>query len=161
MLQRPFGAHRAALALAVAFGLQASACEADSDSGPLPDAWVQIRDARVSVEVPETREQQARGLGDRDSLAWDHGMLFVYPEAQFLRFWMKGMRFDIDIVWILEHRIVDISHRVPHVESPEGPWPAVRTHSLADQVLEVPAGYATSHGWRAGDRVQLGPTAGS
>ena len=150
------GARGVTLALALALWLPATACElAGGDADPLPEAWVEIRDARVSSEVVESRERQVRGLGYRDSLDWDHGMLFVYPSAQFMRFWMKGMRFDIDIVWILEERIVDISHRVPHVESPEGPWPAVRTHSLVDQVLEVPAGYAASHGWRAGDLVRV------
>lgn len=120
-----------------------------------PDAWITIRDARVSTEVVITPAEQAKGLGYRDSLAWDHGMLFPYEEARFRGFWMKGMRFDIDIVWILDGRIVDISHRVPHVPSPEGPWPSYRPNSLVDQVLEVPAGYASSHGWRAGDRVEV------
>ena len=155
-------ASKSALAFALGLGLQASACEvAGGDAGALPAAWVEIRDARVSTEVVEGREEQARGLGYRDSLAWDHGMLFVYPDARFLSFWMKGMRFDIDMVWILDGRIVQISHRVPHLASPEGPWPGIRPDSLADQVLEVPAGYAASHGWRTGDRVQVEPAAAS
>ncbi len=154
-------ARNTALALALSVGLHPTACQAGSDSGPPPDAWVQIRDTRVSVEIPQNSEAQARGLGHRDSLAWDHGMLFVYPDARFLGFWMKGMRFDIDMVWILDGRIVQISHRVPHVESPGGPWPGIRPDSLADQVLEVPAGYAASHRWRTGDRVQVEPAAAS
>ena len=133
-----------------------TACgSAPADSAPTPDAWVEIRGVRVAVEEVITAAEQARGLGHRDSLAWDTGMLFLYDDAQFRGFWMKGMRFDIDIVWILRGRIADISHRVPSVESPEGPWPSYRPNSLVDQVLEVPAGYASSHGWQVGDRIEI------
>jgi uncharacterized membrane protein (UPF0127 family) len=113
-----------------------------------PDAWMTIGSQRVALELALTRDQQAIGLGRRDSLDWDHGMLFSYDQPGFHRFWMKDMRFDIDIVWIRGDRVVDISHRVPHV--PGGNGPTVRPRELADRVLEVPAGYAQAHGWHAG-----------
>ena len=118
-----------------------------------PEAWVSIRGQRVAVELALTREQQTLGLGERDRLPWDHGMLFPYDEPDFYGFWMKGMRFDIDIVWIRGDRIVDISHRVPHV--PGGAGPTVGPRELSDTVLEVPAGYAESHGWQIGDRAAI------
>lgn len=130
-------------------------CEATGDEAAAPDAWVTIRDARVAVEVVVNPKDQARGLGYRDSLAWDHGMLFEYDRPRFLSFWMKGMRFDLDIVWLRDERIVDIDHRVPWVESPNGPWPPISPASMVDLVLEVPAGYASSHGWRTGDRIRI------
>ena len=116
-------------------------------------ASVRVRDQRVSVEIARTRAEQALGLGQRDALPWDHGMLFLYEEPRFYAFWMKGMRFDIDIVWIRAGHIVDISPRVPHVPCENGP--TVRPRELADSVLEVPAGYAEAHGWRRGDRGKL------
>lgn len=122
-----------------------------------PQDFVAIRGRRVSIELAETPEQQQRGLGERDALAWDHGMLFLYDDPGFYAFWMKGMRFDIDIVWLREGRIVDVSHRVQHVPGSNGP--TVRPRELADAVLEVPAGYAEAHGWRPGDaaRIELAP----
>ena len=141
---------RPVLALSILVG-----CEAGGEEAEALDAWVTIRGARVAAEVVVTPEDQERGLGYRDALAWHHGMLFEYERPAFLSFWMKGMRFDLDLVWIRDGRIVGISHRVPHVDSPEGPWPPVRTASMADQVLEVPAGYASAHAWRSGDRVQI------
>ncbi len=116
-------------------------------------AWVTIRGQRLAVEVAETRARQARGLGGRDALAWDRGMLFVYDQPGFYAFWMKDMRFDIDIVWIRDDRIVEISARVPH--SPDGPGPTVRPRQLVNRVLELPAGDAQAWGWRIGDRVQV------
>ncbi len=136
---------------ALVLALFATACEAQPE--PPAGPTVKIRDQVVSLEITSTRAEQARGLGGRDELPWGHGMLFEYPSPRFPGFWMKDMRFDIDIVWIREGRIVDISHRVPHFD--DGPGPTVRPRELTDTVLEVPAGYAQANGWRIGDRVTL------
>ncbi len=148
---RSFGALAALLALVLA----ASACNgAAQPAAEEPDAWVTIGAARVSTEVVRDPASKARGLGGRDSLAWDHGMLFPYDRPDFLAFWMKDMRFPIDIIWIRDGRIVDMALRVPF-DPQGGPGPTVRPRSLADSVLEVPAGYAQAQGWRIGDRVEV------
>ncbi|MGH0038029.1 MAG: DUF192 domain-containing protein [Myxococcota bacterium] len=110
-----------------------------------------IRGESIDVEVARSRAEQTLGLGQRDDLAWDRGMLFVYERPGFYGFWMKDMRFDIDIVWIRDGRIVDIHHRVPHAVEP--PLPTYRPPEVVDQVLEVVAGGAQARGWRRGDRV--------
>jgi uncharacterized membrane protein (UPF0127 family)/pSer/pThr/pTyr-binding forkhead associated (FHA) protein len=128
-------------------------------------AWVSVREHRVAVEIADTPEKQRLGLGGRSSLDWDRGMLFAYPHPGFYTFWMKGMRFDIDIVWIFRDRIVEIAHRVPHPggeqAGPEDRLPVYQPRQLADAVLEVPAGYAEARGWRIGDRVQMGGVRGT
>lgn len=122
-------------------------------SQALPTAT--IRGQAVTLEVARTPEEQTLGLGDRDALPWGRGMLFLYEQPALLTFWMKGMRFDIDIVWIRDGRIVGISPFVPHPrDDPDRPA-TVRSPELADTVLEVPAGYAQANGWRRGDRVEL------
>jgi uncharacterized membrane protein (UPF0127 family) len=141
----------------VAIVLACLACEGtpgeSASTGPEPDAWMTINGTRVALELALTPSEQRLGLGDRDSLAWNHGMLFLYDAAGFPGFWMRGMRFDIDIVWIRGDRIVDISHGVRHV--PGGNGPTVRPRELTDKVLEVPAGFATAHGWRIGQPAEL------
>ena len=119
---------------------------------PEPEAWVTIGQSRIPVELALTPAQQSLGLGERDSLPWGHGMLFIHGKADFRRYWMKGMRFDIDIVWIRDGRIVEIAHRVKHVPNETGP--TVTSSELVDQVLEVPAGYAQTQSWRRGQRVE-------
>ncbi|MCH2186476.1 DUF192 domain-containing protein [Myxococcota bacterium] len=118
-----------------------------------PEAWVSIGGTRIPVELAITKEEQRLGLGERDTLKWGHGMLFIHEEPDFRQYWMKGMRFDIDIIWIRDGRISSIAHRVPHVPGENGP--RVRSSELVDQVLEVPAGYAQTQGWRRGQRVQI------
>lgn len=149
---RKFGRKRqgsisiAALALVVAAGCDAHARE----------PYVAIRGKRVTMEVVTTPEAQRRGLGGRDGLAADRGMAFPYERAGKHTFWMKDMRFDIDIVWIREDRIVDIRHRVPHPTDPSpSRLPTYTPREIANLVIEVPAGYAALHGWRIGDRVEV------
>ncbi len=129
----------------------ASGCLPNGGATASPEAWVEIRGHRIAVEIADTPAKQALGLGQRDDLAWDHGMFFSYARPDFYAFWMKGMRFSIDIVWILDNRIIAIDRSVPF--EPGGNGPTLRPDSLVDAVLEVPAGNATAHGWRIGDRV--------
>lgn len=118
-----------------------------------PEGSARIQGQSIALELARTPQEQALGLGQRDGLAWGHGMLFVYEEPQFHRFWMKDMRFDIDILWIREGRIVDISHNVRH--RPGSTGDQVSPRELADQVLELPAGYAAAQGLRLGHRVDI------
>ncbi len=125
-------------------------CEAPADA----ETWVEIRGQRVQIEIVTEPAEQTRGLGYRDSLAWDNGMLFTYDRPGFYGFWMKGMRFDIDIVWLRDWRIVDITPRLPHTPPLSGALPTYHPRQLTDVVLEVPAGYAEAHGWAVGDTVR-------
>jgi len=146
----------AAICAVVGCVLTLAACEVTGGTpadATEPEAWMTINGARVALELAHTPAEQRVGLGGRDSLAWNRGMLFLYDEPSFPSFWMRGMRFDIDIVWLRGDRIVDISHGVQHV--PGGNGPTVRPRELTDQVLEVPAGYAAAHGWRMGHQATL------
>ncbi|GAH05005.1 unnamed protein product, partial [marine sediment metagenome] len=52
------------------------------------------------VEIADDPEEMKLGLGERDSLCGSCGMLFEYSREGKYYFWMKGMRFPIDIIWI-------------------------------------------------------------
>lgn len=145
----------AALAALSACSLVTAGCNSPDRPSGTAQTEVTIRQQSIEVEVVRSREEQARGLSGRDSLAWGNGMLFPYERPAFVSFWMKGMRFDIDIVWIRDQRIVGIAERVPHPSDPQAAPATVRPPELIDMVLEVPAGFARAHGWSRGDRVQV------
>jgi uncharacterized membrane protein (UPF0127 family) len=42
----------------------------------------------------------AKGLAVKNELRDNESMLFVYEEPSKQSFWMKDMRFPIDIIWI-------------------------------------------------------------
>ena len=141
----------ASLLLLLALGCQIASSE------PEPEAWVEIGSKRVAVELAETPAEQNKGLGYRDQLAWGQGMYFPYERPAFYSFWMKGMRFSIDIVWIRQGRIVDLHSDIPF--EPGGNGPTLRPREAVDAVLEVPAGFAAASGWRIGNRVRFERTA--
>jgi uncharacterized membrane protein (UPF0127 family) len=109
----------------------------------------------LTVEIAETASQMEKGLGDRVSLPVGRGMIFLYPQEVTPRFWMKDMHFDIDIVWIRDNRVVDISAgvRAPVDESSELPFYVPK--EPVTMVLEVPAGYTQEHNLTFGDAVEL------
>jgi uncharacterized membrane protein (UPF0127 family) len=111
----------------------------------------------LQVEVAQTPEQRERGLGYRDALAQDSGMLFDLGETRLPGFWMKGMRFPLDMVWIDEHK--QITGVTAHVQ----PQPGVADTALrryspeapVRYVLELNAGAAARLGLDAGGRVDF------
>jgi len=116
-------------------------------------ADVTVRGKTISVEVADTDAKREKGLGERDSLAPDHGMYFPFPAAQYWVFWMKGMRFPIDIVWIQDGKVVDVT---PEVQVDAGlPLKTYSPTAPADAVLELDAGAARQIGLRKGDEVTL------
>lgn len=102
----------------------------------------------IRLELAITETEKEKGLGYRDSLSGDAGMLFVYDHPDRYGFWMKGMRFPLDFIWIDGNRIVDLSQNipVPYTLSPRVP---------VDKVLEVNAGVIESLGIHIGDLVQF------
>lgn len=71
------------------------------------DKTVRIGDAAIYAEIPDNPDSQAKGLGGRPCILPDQGMLFVFPQPGQYAFWMKDMKFPIDILWISEdHRVV-------------------------------------------------------
>lgn len=137
------------LALTLAYALLARRAQG------LPEAWLSAGDARVRVEIAASALDRARGLSYRDELPDGRGMLFTFGRAQRHSFWMKGMRFPIDIVWIRDGAVVDVTADVPPAEGAID----LRTYVPvvpADEVLELPAGYAAAHGIEPGTRITLG-----
>lgn len=59
-----------------------------------------VGQTHLKTELACTAVQQVQGLSDRPSLASNQAMLFDLGEPQIASFWMKGMHFPIDIIWI-------------------------------------------------------------
>lgn len=122
-----------------------------------PTKEIQIAGEYLTVEVANTPVRQERGLGYRDALLENSGMLFVYSTPKPYTFWMKGMRFPIDIIWLREKKVVDIAPNVPVPEDSENEknlFPYTPRTS-ADMVLEVSAGFAEKYSLKIGDEMKI------
>ena len=86
-------------------------------------------------------------------------MWFVFDKPSETMFWMKGMRFPIDIVWVTDDLVVaGISPNLtpPATGTPDSHLPRYRSPGLVRYVLEINAGLAAEWGIAEGDRVEVG-----
>ena len=128
---------------------------------PLPEARstaeIVVGNTPLTVELARTTAESALGLGYRNGLEPGRGMLFIFPEPSELMFWMKGMRFCLDIIWVLDGEIIGAEENA--CPDPEGTLDSDRERfpspTLANYVLEVPAGWLAEHGYGPGTRIQL------
>lgn len=106
------------------------------------------------VEVARTAFEKARGLSDRENLCPDCGMLFVYESPKIQNFWMMGMKFALDFVFIREGAVVEVRENIP-VTDFSGVVTRIQSREEADMVLEVKAGFTSRNNIKTGDRVSL------
>jgi len=107
----------------------------------------------IYVSVAATEASREQGLSGRESLAPDQGMLFIFPTEGAYPFWMKDMRFAIDMIWIANNgTIIYIQGDVVPATYPNTFQPK---SALARYVLELPAGYAIAHNIKVGDKVDI------
>jgi hypothetical protein len=108
--------------------------------------------SEISVEVANTPDLRTRGLSGHVRHDVNEGMLFIFNDAEQYSFWMKDMSFPIDIVWF------DSQYRVVYVKKNAEPtsYPEVFTPTApAQYVLEVPAGFFSSHNLKVGDELKI------
>ena len=120
-------------------------------ANPSLGPYVKINNKIIKVLIADEPAEQTRGLSDRPRLEADQGMLFIFPKSQIRSFWMKNMRFPIDIIWIEDNKIINISKNLP----PEGQQP--QNHYSSDKpanyVLEVNAGFVEEHSIEVADKI--------
>jgi uncharacterized membrane protein (UPF0127 family) len=114
---------------------------------------VKIRGQKFNVEIAVTAKEKEKGLGYRDSLPKMSGMLFPYDHEEQYKFWMKGMRFPIDIIWIRDQTIMDITKNVPVPTG--GVLPQYGPAVNVNKILELNAGTVDEFGIQVGDLVLI------
>lgn len=115
-----------------------------------PIRRVYFRNTFVKAEVVDTAEKIEQGLAGRKDLPEGRGMLFVMPKSEFQRFWMKGMQFGIDIIWLERGRVVGCEKNV----SPRD-GRIFTSPSAAGLVLEAPEGFCDRHDVQINDQVGI------
>ncbi len=115
-------------------------------------AALEIKGKILKVELADNPLKQARGLSGRLNLPPDQGMFFIFDSPGYHPFWMKDMRFPIDVLWIgTGYRVVDISPKIEPGSYPK----SFRPKLPAQFVLEVPAGWTEENSITIGESVKL------
>lgn len=114
------------------------------------ESTVTINNYTFKIETVSTPEAIQKGLGGRDNLCENCGMIFIFSKEGRHAFWMKGMRFNIDIIWIEDNKIVYIAKNVEYTSKE-----VIIPEMEADQVLEINAGMTDKLGIKIGDEAHL------
>jgi hypothetical protein len=101
-------------------------------------------------EVISSVDKMHKGLGGRGSLCQSCAMLFKFPDSGRYAFSMKDMRFPLDIIWILNGKIVYLEKNVSEKFSD-----IMISSADADQVLEINAGNIDKLGIEIGNKVSF------
>jgi uncharacterized protein len=118
-------------------------------------AKVSIEGFELSAEIPVTSELMSKGLSVKNQLRENESMLFVFEEPARHSFWMKDMKFPIDIIWL------DSNGKTVHIEENLMPCPMVlicpsyAPNSDSQYVLETIAGFAQRHNISVGTNIKF------
>ena len=111
-------------------------------------AKVVVNGFDVMADIALTSEQQTKGLDVKNNLTENQGMLFVFQQPYRYGFWMIGMKFPIDIIWL------DSNGVVTHIEHSLKPCPPASSNLAcplyfpekdSQYVLETVAGFSMKH----------------
>jgi uncharacterized membrane protein (UPF0127 family) len=105
----------------------------------------------IVLERAEDQAAWEKGLSGRAGLKPDKGMVFVFPIESKQCFWMKDMRFPLDMVWL------DDSKAILKIESNVTPdtYPDSFCSPNTRYVLEFNAGFAREYGLKLGQTLQF------
>ncbi len=152
----------AVLASALALASCAPAARPGVPAAPLPTSRIQVvagaDTTALTVEVARTVEQAEAGLMDRDSLAADAGLLFLFdpPRAADDGFWMWRTRFALDLAVLdAEGTILAILGMEPCTDPDPDGCPGYIPGVEHSAALEVNRGWFARNGVEVGDRVRL------
>ena len=96
----------------------------------------------LKIEYALTEATREKGLGGRESIAPDYGMLFVFPKDDYYGFWMKDTLVPLDMFWLDDKgQVVSIAKDVAPATYPDVFYPT----APARYVLETAAGFASAH----------------
>ena len=102
------------------------------------EKYLEINGKKILLEVADTEVKREHGLSDRQSLAPDTGMLFVFDTPGFPEFWMKDMHFPIDMIFLDK----DLRVVTTFASAQPSSYPAIfKPTAPAQFVIEVQAGF--------------------
>lgn len=119
---------------------------------------LKVGNAFLKIETADSPEERSQGLSDRKSLCSDCGLLFIFDQPGFYPFWMRRMNFDIDILWVRDGEVAEITYeaKAPPKEEFESPKTFYQSKVPVEMVLEVNSGWVKENGIKIGDRIDAG-----
>ncbi|OJI08020.1 MAG: hypothetical protein COX02_02530 [Candidatus Vogelbacteria bacterium CG22_combo_CG10-13_8_21_14_all_37_9] len=113
---------------------------------------ITIGQTKLLVKIAKTKAEQKRGLSGQANLPAQAGLLFVFANPGQPKFWMKEMKFPLDLIWLDANRkIVAISPNLNPDTYPQ----TFSSQQAVQYVLEVNAGLAQQQHLKIGDQLKF------
>jgi uncharacterized membrane protein (UPF0127 family) len=129
---------------------------ADNTQTSTPERSAVINGHHFFLEVADTNALRAKGLMNREVLALNNAMLFVFWDEEVVTFWMKDTLIPLDILF-LDHtlKIVDIQTMVPQIGTLEKDLIRYISKWPSKFALEINAGLTHQYEIKTGMVVEL------
>ncbi len=114
-----------------------------------------INKQAFTLLVAKTPKETQIGLSDKTSLPEKEGMIFIFEKADQYSFWMKNMKFPLDIIYIRDNKIVTIIENAQPPKNKDDNPPILRPDEPADKVLEINSGLSKKYGFKKGDEITI------
>lgn len=116
-----------------------------------------VNSVSINALVADTDYSRTKGLSGRNFLAPTEGLLFVFDKESYQGFWMKEMKFSIDIVWLnKDKKIVHIEHNVSPETYPKIFYPNNEFNAEPSlYVLETNANFFKNNNIKVGDFINF------
>lgn len=119
-------------------------------------SFIEINNNKIKVEIASDFLKRVKGLSGREKIKEDEGMLFIFEKPDIQKFWMKGMKFGIDIVWIKGNKVVGfIENVLPEPGKLDFELKIYQSPEEVDKVLELKQGGVKRFKIKIGDEINF------
>ncbi len=114
-----------------------------------------INGQTFNLYTAKSEKDQEIGLSNKDSMPENYGMIFIFNKPGFYPFWMKDMKFPIDIIYIDKNKVVQVFDNLQPPKTPVSSLVIYKPQEPADTVLEINAGLSKKYNIKKGDSVKI------
>lgn len=122
------------------------------------DTNLALNGSSLHLQVANSNAERQQGLGGKSCIGPNQGMLFVFAKAGYYPFWMRDMKFSIDIIWLSSQK--DVTDVSPNVSPASYPKSFVNSQP-AQYVIELAAGRAAKLGIVSGAHLDFSVPSGA
>lgn len=108
----------------------------------------EIKGHKFQLLIAKSDNDKQIGLSKYKNLPEDKGMIFIFEKPDFYPFWMKDMKFPIDIIFVRDNKIVTIYENLPINNLSIYP-----PTEASNKVLEINANLSKKYGFSVGNSV--------
>ena len=107
------------------------------------------RKISFKIELAISSEEMSKGLMHRDKLPLDHGMLFIYPDNQYVTMWMKNTLIPLDMIFFKQNGEIE---QIVRMTTPNS-LKYISSNNLVKAVLEINGGLSNYLKINKGDKI--------